>query len=200
MSQKQLTAAMVKKLPWPQVLFGDGVLTAKDAYDVGKLIVEKVWQGKFDRGHQRKEWSVRRLHDALGVGSPARYTRCVQVYEMANELKLSPSLEGVSVSTLFLVAGLPKNVRKKIAQQALKESWSKGRLEREIMEEVGPRRAGRPQGPAFVRALASCSNEPLLKDLDKLSSLDAATLRNAGKQVDKLLKSLKSIKQALKRA
>lgn len=199
MSKKALTAAQVKKLPWPAALLGQGALTAREAYDVGKLVVERVWHGQFDRGHQRKQWSVRRLHQVLGVGSPARFTRCVQVYQMAGELNLERDLQGVSVSTLFLVAGLDKAVRKKIALRALKEGWSKGRLEKEIQSSVGPRRMGRPQGPAFLRALTSCAQEPLLKDVERLNSLDAPTLRLASKQAERLQRDLQRLKVALAR-
>jgi hypothetical protein len=197
MSDKQPSAVQVKRLPWPSALFGPGVLTAREAYDVGKMIVERVWQGQFDRGHHRKQWSVRHLHRVLGVASPARFTRCVQVYEVARELKLDDQLDTVSVSTLFLIAGLKKGARKKIAQQALKERWSKGKLEQEIVKEVGPRRSGRPQGPAFLRALSLCGQEPLLKDLDKLGSLDAPALRMAVKQADRLLRDLQKLRAAL---
>jgi len=197
MTDKQLSAVQVKKLPWPAALFTQGALTARDAHDVGKVIVEKVWLGRFDRGHHKKHWSVRHLHKVLGVASPARFTRCVQVYEVASELKLGAQLDAASVSTLFLVAGLKKGVRKKVAQQALKERWSKGRLEQEIQKEIGPRRFGRPQGPAFLRALHACSQEALLKDLEKLPSLDAPALRMASKQADRLLRDLNRLKQAL---
>jgi hypothetical protein len=197
MPAKPLSPQQLRKLPWPPALLGQRPLTAREAYGVGKLIVDRAWQGRFDRGHQRKHWSVRRLHDTLGVGSPARFTRCVQVYEMVNELKLGAALDSLAVSTLFLVAGLDKAVRKKIAQRALKEGWSKGRLEREIHSSVGPRRFGRPQGPAFLRSLSLCAKEPMLKDLERLESLDAASLRAAGKQADRLLRDLQRLKQAL---
>lgn len=199
-SDKQPSAAQVKKLPWPSALFGQGVLTAREAHDVGKVIVERVWQGQFDRGHHRKQWSVRQLHRVLGAASPARFTRCVQVYEVASELKLGAQLDSVSVSTLFLIAGLKKGARKKIAQQAFKEHWSKGKLEQEIVKEVGPRRAGRPQGPAFLRALSLCGHEPLLKDVEKLGSLDAPALRMAVKQADRLIRDLQKLKSALSKS
>jgi hypothetical protein len=197
MLDKQPTAVQVKKLPWPSALFGQGVLTAREAHDVGRLIVERIWQGQFDRGHHRKQWSVRQLHKVLGAASPARFTRCVQVYEVVSELKLGAQLDGVSISTLFMIAGLKKGARKKVAQQALKEQWSKGRLEQEIAKEVGPRRSGRPQGPAFLRALSQCSHEALLKDVDKLHSLDAPALRMAIKQADRLIRDLQKLQSVL---
>jgi hypothetical protein len=196
MSEKALTLLQVKALPWPGALFGQGALTARDACETGKIIVQRVWQGQFDRGHQRKQWSIRRLHAALGVGSPARFTRCVQVYEVASELKLG-SLKGLPVSTLFLVAGLPQAQRKKVGLQALKENWSKHKLEQQIRNLIGPRTLGRPQGPAFLRALHQCSQQPLLAETDRLSSVDAATVRLAIKQTDRLLKDLERVRKTL---
>ncbi|HTM43400.1 MAG TPA: hypothetical protein VL137_00520 [Polyangiaceae bacterium] len=197
MSEKTLTSVQIKALPWPGTLFEPGALTARDAFEVGKIIVQRVWQGQFDRGHQRKQWSVRQLHAALGVGSPARFTRCVQVYEVASELKLG-SLKGLPVSTLFLVAGLPQAQRKKVALQALKENWSKHKLEQHIQTLIGPRTLGRPQGPVFLRALRQCAQESLLTEVDKLNSVDAATLRMAVKQTDRLLKDLERVRKALR--
>ncbi|HEX2878014.1 MAG TPA: hypothetical protein VHO25_00620 [Polyangiaceae bacterium] len=201
MTKKPLSVAQVRKLAWPSALLQRAPLSVDDCYQVGQLVVEKVQQDGSARVRARKEWSMRRLQKELGVASAATFTRCVQVYEMARELQLKRPLQGVSSSSLFLVAGLPKAVRAKVARKALGENWSKRRIEAELASQHGgERRSGRPPGLGCIKALSRCVSRPLLADLEQLPALDAVRRKGALKQLQRLLADTATLRRSLAKA
>jgi hypothetical protein len=198
MTKKALSIAQVRKLAWPPALLQRTPLSVDDCYQIGQLVVEKVQHEGSARLRSRKEWSMRRLQKELGVASAATFTRCVQVYEMARELRLKRPLQGVSSSSLFLVAGLPKPVRAKVARKALSENWSKRRIEAELVGQHGEvRRAGRPPGLGCIKALSRCAARPLLTDLERATGLDAVRRKGALKQLQRLLNDTASLRRSL---
>jgi hypothetical protein len=200
MSSTPLTAAQIRKLPWPKALFGDLPLSAEECFQVGQIIVERVQSDGSVRARARKAWSVRRLQQELGVASAATFTRCIQVYDMARELRLKRPLQGVTASSLFLVAGLPKAVRQKVARQAVSENWSKRQIELELSNTIGRRATGRPPGPGCIKSLHHCMRRPLTTDLDKVTELDNSTRKTVNKQVKKLISDAEELKRQISKA
>ena len=195
---KALTEAQVRRLPWPKKLLVGEPLTSDECYEVGRIVVEKVWGGQFDRARGRKAWSVRRLCEVLGGASAATMTRYVQVYEVAQDLNLKRPLGNVPVSTLFSVAGLPVATRKKVARKALNERWSKQRVQQEVRKRL-PERFGRPPSPGFIKALNACSKTELLEDMESISKLSPSKINDAIKRVDALQKTLDKLKKTLQK-
>jgi hypothetical protein len=134
------------------------------------------------------------------VASAATFTRCIQVYDMARELRLKRPLQGVTASSLFLVAGLPKAVRQKVARQAVSENWSKRQIEVELSNTIGRRATGRPPGLGCIKGLLRCAQRPLTTDLDKVTELDSSTRKTANKQVEKLIRDAEELKQRISKA
>jgi hypothetical protein len=200
MTKDTLTAGQLKKLPWPKALLGKQPLSVDDCYQIGQIIVEKVQQGEQLQRRARKAWSMRRLQKELGVGSAAAFTRSVQVFQVAHELGLKRPLRDVSASTLFLMAGLPKEGRAKIARRAIKERWSKRRIEAELGVELAGRRVGRPRGLACINAIARCASLPLTVNLDQASRLEATQRKAALQQLHELRANVVALRKLLVRA
>jgi hypothetical protein len=193
---KTVTPAQVRKLPWPEPLLRGTTMNTAEAYQVGRLIVERVLGGAADKSKSRKDWSVRRISEELGASSPATITRAIQVYEMANELGLKAKLDHVSTSLLFMVAGIPSKHRKNVVAQALKEHWTRNEIRDQISKYL-PERRRRAHQPAFLRALRSAARMPLLEGLNRAQELDGGTKKQALKQAGQLIKDLQRLKQRL---
>src|SRR5262245_41962685 len=58
-------------------------LSTQDAYDVGRLIVEKVYGGAYNGSRGRKLWSLRKLQSVLDKASAATLARSIQTYQTA---------------------------------------------------------------------------------------------------------------------
>jgi hypothetical protein len=197
MTTKALTASQLRKLSWPKSLLQKQPLSVDDCYQIGEIVVHQVQQEGLVRLRARKAWSMRRLQTELGVASAATFTRCVQVYEMASELGLKRPLQGVSASTLFLVAGLPKAIRSKTARRAISEGWSKRRIEHELGGQLGERRGGRPPGLGCIKALSRCSERSLLPMPGEVANLEATKRKAAMKQVQRLLGDMSELRRSL---
>ncbi|HTM43401.1 MAG TPA: hypothetical protein VL137_00525 [Polyangiaceae bacterium] len=200
MTKNTLTAGQLKKLPWPKALLSKQSLSVDDCYQIGQIIVEKVQQGEQLQRRARKAWSMRRLQQELGVGSAAAFTRSVQVFQVAHELGLKRPLQGVSASTLFLMAGLPQEGRTKIARRVIKERWSKRRIEAELGAELAGRRVGRPRGLTCINALARCASLPLTVNLDQAAGLEATQRKAAVHQLQRLTADIAALRKLLVRA
>ena len=122
---KQLTQSQVRALGWPRTLLDGQALTAKEAYEVGKLIVNRLQGGAALHAQTRRDWSLRSIASALNVSSTATLGRCVQVYWVCEELGIASRLEQIPPHLLITAARLPVKQQLAFINKGVKEGWTR---------------------------------------------------------------------------
>lgn len=122
---KQLTQSQVRALGWPRTLLDGQALTAKEAYEVGKLIVNRLQGGAALHAQTRRDWSLRSIASALNVSSTATLGRCVQVYWVCEELGITSRLDEIPPHLLITAARLPVKQQLAFINKGMKEGWTR---------------------------------------------------------------------------
>ncbi len=122
---KQLTQSQVRALGWPRTLLDGQALTAKEAYEVGKLIVNRLQGGAALHAQTRRDWSLRSIASALNVSSTATLGRCVQVYWVCEELGITSRLDEIPPHLLITAARLPVKQQLAFINKGMKEAWTR---------------------------------------------------------------------------
>jgi hypothetical protein len=174
-------------------------LSTQDAYDLGKLIVERIYNGDYSRSRGRKAWSLRRLQEVLQAASAATLARSIQTYQTASGLGLKPPLRHVDMGHLVRIASLERPHQKRLLKRIESEGWGVQRLQQEVIKIRGKSSRGRPPSPGCVKALNALERHDLFEHIDRVADLDAATFRNLERRVAATQQTLKRLHGELRR-
>jgi hypothetical protein len=133
----------------------------------GRLVVERLFGGDLGllRSRGPKDTSLRRLAEHPGLPmSPASLSRAIGIYELTNRFPGLLKAKALGVAHLRAVLGLPPEVQERLLQAAVREAWSKAKLE----EAAAARREGRRRRRPALAVLRS------LRRLDRLTGENAA--------------------------
>jgi hypothetical protein len=196
----ELTAREICNLPWPKALRDKAhPLSTQDAYDVGKLIVERIYGGSYNGSRGRKLWSLRKLQSVLDAASAATLARSIQTYQTATNLGLRPPLRHVDMGHLVRISSLRRQHQRRLLKRIEHEGWGVQRLQQEVIKIRGKSSRGRPPSPGCMKALNALARHDLFAHLDRIAELDAATQRSLCRRVDALLADLKRVQRELRR-
>lgn len=157
--------------------------TVELAVQMGKLIVDRFYGGKFDawREHGAKETSLRKLADRFenteGGLSAAGIYRVIAIYELEERHHVSARKQ-LTVTHVRAVIGLPEKEQGQLLDEAEKRNWSTRELEEKaaaIRKKNGDGR-GRPPLPAFVKSINKLKkmvdDKTAFEDLEQVDDLD----------------------------
>lgn len=195
---------------WPDAVYDDrrGKLRPQDAYDVGKIIVEDLYQGERPEHGRRGITTFRKISQNMkGRMSAQALYRCAAIYEMCKALSVRPKWQHLGMSHLSLVLGLTTAQQKRLIASAEKGEWSVEKLRQEAgkLREKKKARKGRKPLPRFAKALHQLDRfvdgrESLTGDLDALGDLDRPKIKDMLKKVTVVQKQLASVQKELSRA
>ncbi|HEX2878042.1 MAG TPA: hypothetical protein VHO25_00760 [Polyangiaceae bacterium] len=196
----ELSAREIHNLPWPKALHDRAQpLSTQDAYDVGKLIVERVYGGAYNGSRGRKLWSLRKLQSVLDKASAATLARSIQTYQTANGLGLKPPLRNVDMGHLVRISSLQPQLQRKLLRRVEEERWGVQRLQEEVIKIRGKSSRGRPPSPGCVKALNALARHDLFSHLERIADLDARSRRTLGKRIATTMQDLRRVQRELHR-
>jgi hypothetical protein len=196
----ELTAREICNLPWPKALRDKAhPLSTQDAYEIGKLIVERIYGGAYNGSRGRKLWSLRKLQSVLGAASAATLARSIQTFQTATNLGLRPPLRHVDMGHLVRISSLRRQHQRKLLRRIEHEGWGVQRLQQEVIKIRGKSSRGRPPSPGCVKALNAMARHDLFANLERVADLDAPTRRTLGKRVAAAVADLKRVQRELRR-
>ncbi len=195
---------------WPEAVYDDrrGKLRPQDAYEVGKIIVEELYQGERPEHGRRGVTTFRKISQNMnGRMSAQALYRCAAIYEMCKTLGVRPKWEHLGMSHLSLVLGLTTAQQKRLINVAEKGGWSVERLRQEAgkLRANKKTRKGRKPLPKFAKALHQLDRfvdgrESLTGDLTEVRELERPKIKDMLRKVTTVQKQLASVQKELTKA
>ncbi|HEX2735663.1 MAG TPA: hypothetical protein VHM70_28885 [Polyangiaceae bacterium] len=194
---RTLTRAEVRALPWPAaVLSRDTPLDVGVCFSVGRIVMNDLgWINT----RARQEWSLRRLRaEVLVNASVSTLSRCVRVYQIAQQLGMRPPWENLDMRHFVATAGLPVALQRQLLRKVEREAWSAQRLETFVKETYGSAGRGGKTGVECVRVLDQIEKRDLFSDLARLNAFSRSDLRKLQDRVRSAEESFRRLRRELR--